>query len=484
MHTGLSQVPGAQLFDNSKTHEIKVSSLYKSLIDTLSNNYVLSFGFGQVQTRKIPYAPALITIDGTDLDTIGIRHKGFNSWWNSVKKPIKIDINKYKDQRYDGLSKFNLHNGSGDPSFIRESVSYQILRSMGIPAPRTAYAKVFIDDTYLGLYHLVEQVDNTFLDANYGGHEGNLYVQQSKGSGGFGLDWISDKQEDYYASLELENHEKENDWSALLHFIDVLNNSSDANFKSEIESLFGVDEYLAVVAFDVAINNLDWYGSSGRNYYLAEVNGKIHWQPWDYNLSWREDAKPLDISPDDFPVLIKRLLDQPTFHDQFVKKYCALLPYFESETFNTMIDEEAALITTHLKEDPFLDYPHEAFETNLSTSWGGKIGLKEFAAQRYAEISATLEAMHLDCSLVTEIPDDESADLKLYPMPVEDILYIESIGGPEIRDVVIMNNVGQIVLHAKPDETGAINVEHLPSGCYFLKALSNNTSYSRVIIIK
>ena len=103
--TCFSQTPGEQLFSNSKIHEIRITGFHGSLADTLTENYILSFGFGQRQIRKVPYTRATITIDDTALGTIGVRHKGFNSWWNSVKKPIKIDLNRYSDLEYDGLGR-------------------------------------------------------------------------------------------------------------------------------------------------------------------------------------------------------------------------------------------------------------------------------------------------------------------------------------------------------------------------------------------
>jgi hypothetical protein len=478
----LAQVPGDQLFSNSKIHEIRITGLFESLPDTLTNNYVLSFGFGQRQIRKIPYSPALIEIDGTALDTIGIRHKGFNSWWNSVKKPIKIDLNKYKDLQYDGLRKFNLHNGSGDPSFIRESISYSILRSLGIPAPRTSYAKVFIDNNYVGLYHIVEQIDNTFLDSNVGNHDGNLYVQQSNGSGGFGLDWISANQEDYYTSIALENHQKVNDWSSFIHFLDVLNHATDNSFRHDIQQVFDVDDYMQVLAFDVAINNLDWYGNSGRNYYLADVNGKFRWLPWDYNLSWRENAPSLDISGDEFPVLTRRILKDPLFHETFIRKYCSLLPYFERSFFDALVDDEVSRITLLMESDPLLDYPHEAFLTNNATTWDGIPGLKEFAAQRYTEITSTLQSLDVDCSVVTGIPNEEKNEFQMYPNPAKGPVYLAATGG-NINDIVIINSVGQLVKRLSIDENGFIDVSDLTPGFYFVKVNDGKVTRTKLLCV-
>jgi hypothetical protein len=479
----LSQTPGAQLFSNSKIHEIKITGLFKSLSDTLTKNYVLSFGIGQRQVRKIPYSPALITIDGIALDTIGIRHKGFNSWWNSVKKPIKIDLNKYKDLQYDGLRKFNLHNGSGDPSFIRESISYSLLRALGISAPRTSYAKVFIDNDYIGLYHIVEQIDNTFLDFNVGNHVGNLYAQQSNGSGGFGLDWISGNQEDYYASLELQNHQKDNDWSSFIHFLDILNHVPDNSFSDDIKSLFDVNEYLQILAFDIASNNQDWYGSSGRNYYLTDVNGKFHWLPWDYNLSWRENAPSIDIVADEYPILIRRILNNPQFYETFIGKYCMLLPYFESAYFNPLVDKEVAQIELLMESDPFLDYPHEAFLANNATTWNGVIGLKEFAAQRYTAITSTLQSLAVNCSVITDVPEEEKRGLLMYPNPAKDVLYLNTKTDSQ-TDVIIINSIGQIVQHSMIDGKGSFDVSGLRPGYYIVKTRNGEMMHAQVLCVE
>ncbi len=482
VYPSLCQVPGHQLFDDSKIHEIKFTSFYEDLTDTLTKNYVMSFGLGQIQLRKIPYAPASVTIDGTVLDSIGIRFKGFNSWWNSIKKPIKVDLNKYKDHEYDGLSKFNLHNGSGDPSFIRENISYNILRSLGIKAPRTAFAKVFVDDTYLGLYRIVEQVDNTFLDVNFGSHEGNLYVQQSKGSGGFDLGWVSNDQRDYYPYLELENHQKDNDWSSFIHFLNVLNSTPDEGFRDEILAVFDVDEYLQILAFDIAIGNLDFYGNSGRNYYLAEVDGIFHWVPWDYNLSWREGASPIDIFADDYPLLMQRILKVPEFYNSFMHKYCALLPYFSSTSFNTLVENEAASIKRLMEVDPYTDYSYEAFEANLETSWESIPGLKVFAAERYIDIINTFGSMHFDCT-VTDISEEGIRELNVFPIPATDILQV-ALRSSNAMTVTILNSLGQVVVRTTLDETGSVDIRQLPSGFYVLKAWDGNKMYSRSVIVK
>jgi hypothetical protein len=477
------QVPGNQLFDNARIHQIKIVSLFENLADTLTSNYMLSFGMNQFQLRDIPYAPSKLIIDGTVLDTLGIRYKGFNSWWHSVKKPIKIDVNRYKTgQEYDGLKKFNLHNGSGDPSFIRENIDYKILRSLGIKAPRTSYAQVYMDTVYLGLYRVVEQVDNTFLDVNFGNHTGNLYVQEAQGTAGFNMRWEGSGQEAYYESISLENHRNRNDWSGLIHFLDVLNNTSDIEFRDSISSVFEVDEFLQILAFDLAVNNLDYYGNSGRNYYLYDEGGKIHWIPWDYNLTWQDGKYPVNIDPKDYPVLIRRILQVPDFYDVFMRKYCQLKTIFSKSNIDQLVAGEAVVIGPYLQNDPQMDYPYEAFLRNLDSTWIRIPGLKRFAAGRYDDISTTLDELNIDCNTAVEISSGEQKHLQLYPVPARDWLNIGHFPGHEFR-VSVLDLYGREVMNAVLFEKGRMNVARLSGGCYVLRVTDGERVYSELLFV-
>ena len=78
------------------------------------------------------------------------------------------------------MSQLNLHNSVRDPSFMNEAVAYRLFRDGGVPASRTAYARVFVtvpgkyDQKYLGLYDLVEDVSPAFLKERFGTSKGAL----------------------------------------------------------------------------------------------------------------------------------------------------------------------------------------------------------------------------------------------------------------------------------------------------------------------
>ncbi|MEM8888196.1 MAG: CotH kinase family protein [Bacteroidota bacterium] len=269
---------GEQIFDDAIVHEIQLSFSDPDFWTTLSNNYENNY-------PNVPYIMANAVIDGESIDSIGVRIKGFSSTFISTpKKSIKLDFNEYvSGKKYDGLRKINLNNGEGDPAILRDKLCYDILRNAGVKAPRTAYAKVYLNGTYWGLYLLVEQIDRTFLQENFGTDEGNLF----KNMGNSDLGWEGRDTSLYQQVFDLKTPNRAGAWSRFVNFLDILNNSSDQDFKDAIAQVFDVELYLKVLAVDVATSNWDSYIEHGRNYYMYEnpYSGKFQWIPWDYNLA-------------------------------------------------------------------------------------------------------------------------------------------------------------------------------------------------------
>lgn len=463
---------GQSLFDSSQVHEVRIFSLYDGLVDTLTSDYILSFDFFQQQIRDIPYTYCKIELDGAPLDTIGIRQKGFNSWWSSPKKPMKLDLNRFvDDQQYEGLKKLNLHNRAGDPTFLRENLCYELLRKMGVPAPRTSFARVYIDDGYAGVYRLVEEVDNAYLDRHFGDHKGNLYKQNSSGSAGYTLDWLGNKPENYYPQYDLENHRDQNDWSPLIRFVDVLNNTPDAAFADSIATVFDVPGFLRVLALDYAVNNLDFYANSGRNYFLyhdAGGDGKIHWLPWDYNLTWREDAPPVEPDWAVAPVLVRRLLGVPAFRQIFREQYCVLRQYFDAAVLRPRMEADSALIRPWLDTDPSGDFAPSDFEQNIGADWFHLPGLKPNLDQRSTRIDQFLQDHQIDCALVlpTTDPVGASGFLHIFPNPVLETITLQ---WPD----VLAARPGRLQVH-DASSGRLLRDEPLPAGSTsFLLDLSN-----------
>lgn len=305
-----SQPKGDSLFNMKVLHEIRLEFKEDNFWDILMENYAAGSSIknavippktrdkkamieffdqmeGAMAKSDIEYLQANVFIDGTQLDGIGVRLKGYSSFFSAEgnKKSIKLDFNEINDTlNYDGLKKVNLNNGVGDPSMQRDFISYHLLRKAGIAAPRVAYAKVYLNDMYWGLYTLIEQIDKTFLENNFASGNGNLY----KTIGWSELEYINNKFESYAESIELKTNEDTSDGSDYVNLVKSLSKLSGDAFADSIQKLFYVDYYFKVLAIDIISKNWDSYIEHGRNFYLYHepISDLFYWIPWDYNLAW------------------------------------------------------------------------------------------------------------------------------------------------------------------------------------------------------
>ena len=130
-------------------------------------------------------------LDETHLD-VGVRPRG-NSQRGSKKFPWKLDFNEFiSGRKFHGLEKMNLASESTDPSMSRETLAYQLFRSVGVAAGRTNHVWLTINDgtKVQGVYNNIEQVDEEFVQAWFGNKDGDLYKCRWKDVGA-NLTWVS-----------------------------------------------------------------------------------------------------------------------------------------------------------------------------------------------------------------------------------------------------------------------------------------------------
>jgi hypothetical protein len=343
-----SQQAGGDLFDMSVIHEVRINFTEDNFWDILIQNFEGTMWGVQLQGIKpsrttkefyqslqsfvatsdedeVPLLDASIIIDGVPLNPVGVRLKGYSSYFSSpyYKKSIKVDLNANNDTLdYYGLKKINLHNGVGDPSLQRDVICYSLMRKAGIAAPRTSYVKLYLNDVYWGIFVNVEQVDKTFLENNFASGEGNLF----KAVGWSNLEYSSDDFAAYYESIGLKTNEETSDGSDYVKLVKSISELNGNSFNDSIQKLFYVDYYFKVMSIDIITKNWDSFIQHGRNFYLYHepVSDLFYWIPWDYNLaldgqfSWGEDntkcESDLDFSFDTVGNTVKFHLDTTGYH--------------------------------------------------------------------------------------------------------------------------------------------------------------------------
>jgi len=374
-------------------------------IDISIHPDTLAWIYNNVESN-IEWRATFIFNNGTITDTVeevGFRLRGNTSRY-SAKKSFKISFNTYQPGRkWHDLKKMNLNGEHNDPTICRSKLSWDLLRSLEVPAPRSNHVRVYINGNYHGLYINVEHINSDFVQSRFGNKNGNLFKCLYPAD----LKYIGPNPNLYKTehwgrrAYELKTNESIDDYTDLAHFISVLNNSGNSDFLCEIYDVFNVYDYLKVMAADVLTGNWDGYIFNKNNFYLYHntSSGKFEYIPYDLDNTWGIDWMGRDWGTRDIydwqqhgnevRPLYTRMIDNQELKDVFSEHIRSILDHLiDSTDFFVKIDSLKAKIEPYVQDDPFypLDYGytmadfHNAFDQAL----GGHLayGLKPYITTR------------------------------------------------------------------------------------------------------
>ena len=399
-----SVVYSQDIFDPDRIHEIKIEFDHPHWANKLHT--LKQQGNGK---RMI----ARVTLDGEVYDSCGVRYKGNSSYKSvrnleSTKLPFNIKSNhKKKGQLFQGKTRtLKLSNIFRDPSFVREVLTYEI-GSHYMHCPRSSFAKVYVNNAYLGLYNCTESIDKYFLNNHFGSHKGTFFKCDP--------DWhnpdLPDCGEGEKASLVYMGKDSicyqgfyelksDHGWKDLIELITVLNKNP-----KEIGKYIDIEETLWMHAFNNVLVNLDSYiGRLCHNYYLyRDTNDIFRPLVWDMNLSFggfRYSGTGKKLYNDDLqtfsPVthiknqkrpLISKLLENSVYRRKYIAHVRTILEDFiVSGKYLERAKAIQYLVEQEVMNDINKLYTFEQFKQNLTaTSTIGKyqiIGIQELMEAR------------------------------------------------------------------------------------------------------
>ncbi|WP_255248040.1 CotH kinase family protein [Paenibacillus sp. 7523-1] len=339
------------------------------------------------------YKKVSVEVDGTKLDNVGFSTKGnltlkaVASMEDSDRYSFRLKFDKYdKTQTLLGLDKMVLNNNYADPSYMREVLHYEALRSIGMDVPMTNYVNLYVNGELVGFYTGVEAVDDSYLERNYGEdyEDGVLYDTDERS-------YLQYEEGSDYSTLTEDLGTDENK-TKLKSFIKTLNDMPEGE-KGDIESVLDVDSALQYIAGNMVFGNYDSYnGDKGHNYMLySDADGKFTVVPWDFNMSFNGysggggrgttttgstttntnatnvsvDEPVLGISMENVP-MINNLLAVPEYKEKYLNYVNELTDYLEG--IQDRITELADVIRPYVEADPTKFYTTEQFESNIAYS--------------------------------------------------------------------------------------------------------------------
>lgn len=385
-------------YDLNTIRELRLTFTQKNWVDKLDS--LRLYGDGSLLGTA--------DLDGAKYPDVGIRYRGSKSFTTGGKRNgyhIKLNfINK--NQTHQGYKTLKLSNALRDPSMVREVLAYHIAGQY-MPTPKANYVKLFINDTYMGLFINVESVDEEFLERNYGSTD-NTFLKCSPDLMSDGKP-IAGCKNKIYASLEYEagaqcytaNYElkSKDGWDDLIGLTKTLNKNPE-----DISKVLNVDEALWMLALNNVMVNLSSYsGQHSQNYYLYKSDdGKFRPIIWDLNLafgSFKNTGHGSDLDLKGLQTLdpllheehvekplISQLLKNPLYKKMYLSHIRTIIyDHFVDGQYEKMAKDLQRMISNDMFNDPHKFYNHNEFLSSLEKTIGkrSKIpGIVELMSKR------------------------------------------------------------------------------------------------------
>lgn len=136
------------------------------------------------------YIKADVVVNGTKFVNVGVRPKGNSSLAqvagsDSDRFSFRFQFDKYdKDQTCFGLDSFVVNNMYADNTYMKEYLSYELMKEIGVAAPLFGYASISVNGKNWGLYLAVERYSKSYENRVFNTASGMLYNVKTMEIGG------------------------------------------------------------------------------------------------------------------------------------------------------------------------------------------------------------------------------------------------------------------------------------------------------------
>lgn len=287
------------------------------------------------------------------------------------KSSFKIDFNQVvAGQQWRRIEKLNLNNQVQDPARTHEWLAYEVFREAGVPAPRTGYARLLVNDEDFGLYALIEDRDDPFLDNHYPQGTRALF------EGEYGQDLFPGAENE----LDLDEG-LETDRLALAELIDAIDAAPDVGFYGALAGRLDWSEILPMMATEIFIGHWDGYAPTRNNYFL-HLDDLDRWTllPWGTDQTFADSWPLFDGNG--------LLMERCRADDACLNAYTAALRDVAAATAARDFGTELRALAVRLQ--PLADSDPRADATDLS-AWAESA--LDFLQARVAEVQGELGCM-------------------------------------------------------------------------------------------
>ncbi len=202
-----------------------------------------------------------ISIDGTGMElryNVGIRNRGHGT---RTGPPNNYHVNFPHDRPWKNIGAISFNCRYTHAQIIGSAIFHMA----GTAAADTTPAQLRINGTNLassgspmyGVYVRLEAFNDDFAQKHFPDDpNGNLYTC-FRDAGEAQLLYQGTNPNTYRNSYFKANHEAQDDWSDLIHMLDVLNNAPDATYFQDVSKVINVPQWLHYIALDSLLVNYE-----------------------------------------------------------------------------------------------------------------------------------------------------------------------------------------------------------------------------------
>ena len=330
-------------------------------------------------------------------ERVGVRHRGHNIYQDDgiERAGFKIVMDAYTaEQELHGKTHINLLGTEGDPTLLRERLATELMREADVPAPRVTHARLWIDGDFQGVFPNSEEADDrAFLRDTFGDDGGSTYKVKGYCGSRAELAWLGPDATAYVETYQPKAGTKEADMPEdLVPFLQCASAPDDAAFRACVPAWIELDSWLAEIALDMILPDVDGMASAGQNFLLHRrvEDDRFVVIPWDKDQAFRPDiardgvASLFALEPawlvGSTPALVTRI--RSVFRAEYCARAAAMVDLHDPSVTLPRIDALEEMLRDAVHEDPFLD--PSSWATSLDT-------LRDVVRARDVAVRAELE---------------------------------------------------------------------------------------------
>ncbi|MCQ2064113.1 MAG: CotH kinase family protein [Fibrobacter sp.] len=275
----------------------------------------------------------------------------------------RLKYNLFPD--YPELKKFkafsvrNFGNNCGN-DYVRDRIGTAMTEGLGVDYQRGRYIVVYYNGEYFGLHDLRERNNEYFYESHYGldPNDIDLIDASNEASNGSSADYVA--MIDWLGSNKLDN---------------------EANYNKIAEQI-DIDNFMNYMAAEMFVKNGDWPHNNMKKWRVASQKSKWKWFLYDVDFGFGTGYNTLNGnvfqyvtnpsgtnnggfgmmgmggatdnsgSISQHTILMNRLLDNASFKNAFINRYCVLLTTnFEGNRLVKMIEKMQSEVTPEMARD-------------------------------------------------------------------------------------------------------------------------------------